>query len=70
MRRLAPLILLVLACATAPPAVCGEAAGAPGVEIGAVAPDFTLPDPSGVAHHLAEMRGKKNVVLVFFRGTW
>jgi peroxiredoxin len=33
-----------------------------------VAPDFALTDVHGVAVHLADWNGKKNVVLVFNRG--
>ena len=32
------------------------------------APDFTLPDADGRAVSLADFRGKKPVVLVFYRG--
>ena len=46
------------------------AAEAPVVEVGSPAPDFTLADSQGVAHHLSDLRGRKEVVLVFFRGTW
>jgi peroxiredoxin Q/BCP len=35
--------------------------------VGAVAPDFTVPDDSGHTVHLAELRGR-NVVLVFYPG--
>jgi AhpC/TSA family protein len=38
--------------------------------IGAAVPDFTLPDATGVTVHLADFRGKKPVVLVFYRGYW
>jgi len=38
--------------------------------VGDEAPDFTLPDAAtGEAIHLAEFRGR-DVLLVFFRGTW
>ncbi len=32
------------------------------------APDFELPDFSGAPFHLADFRGKANVLLVFNRG--
>jgi peroxiredoxin (alkyl hydroperoxide reductase subunit C) len=35
-------------------------------EVGQMAPDFTLRGPGGQTVTLAEFRGKKNVVLVFF----
>jgi AhpC/TSA family len=40
------------------------------VRVGAPAPDFTLPDAEGRPVTLAEFRGKKPVVLVFYRGYW
>ncbi|MGH9846945.1 MAG: hypothetical protein ACREEM_50250 [Blastocatellia bacterium] len=33
-----------------------------------IAPDFVLEDQTGKMHRLADYRGKKNVVLVFYRG--
>jgi len=33
-----------------------------------IAPDFALEDQTGKVHRLADYRGKKNVVLVFYRG--
>jgi len=36
------------------------------VEVGAVAPDFSLRGPEGQPVTLSEYRGKKNVLLVFF----
>ncbi len=49
-----------------------EAAGAasPRIQVGQEAPDFTLRGPEGSCHTLGELRGKKNLVLIFFRGTW
>jgi len=38
--------------------------------VGQPAPDFTLPDSTGRPASLAEYRGKKPVVLVFYRGYW
>jgi peroxiredoxin len=40
------------------------------VAIGAMAPDFTLARFGGGTSTLSSMRGKKNVVLVFYRGYW
>lgn len=40
------------------------------VAVGDEAPDFELPDLDGNPHHLADLRGDKPVVLVFFRGAW
>ena len=40
------------------------------VRVGQPAPDFTLEDSDGKNISLADYRGKKNVVLVFYRGHW
>ncbi len=40
------------------------------VVVGQPAPDLELSDLEGQNHRLSELRGKKNVVLVFFRGAW
>ncbi len=40
------------------------------VQVGQVAPDFTLRTPDGSSYRLSELRGRKNLVLIFFRGTW
>ena len=36
------------------------------LKVGDTAPDFTLPDNNGKPVHLADYKGKKNVVLAFF----
>ncbi|MFM7612920.1 MAG: redoxin domain-containing protein, partial [Synechococcales cyanobacterium] len=36
------------------------------VNIGELAPDFTLPSQKGVQISLSEYRGKKNVVIYFY----
>ena len=47
------------------------AAKRPGpVKAGEVAPDFTLTDQNGRSHTLSAERGKRAVVLVFYRGYW
>jgi hypothetical protein len=38
--------------------------------VGRPAPDFTLPDPAGRQVTLSDYRGKKPVLLVFYRGYW
>jgi cytochrome oxidase Cu insertion factor (SCO1/SenC/PrrC family) len=38
--------------------------------VGRPAPDFTLPDSAGRPVSLADYRGRKPVVLVFYRGYW
>jgi cytochrome oxidase Cu insertion factor (SCO1/SenC/PrrC family) len=40
------------------------------LRVGERPPDFTLPDASGRPVALADYRGKKPVVLVFYRGYW
>ena len=40
------------------------------VSIGSVAPDFTLEAKAGGTVTLSQFRGKKDVVLVFYRGHW
>ena len=40
------------------------------VKAGQTAPDFTLENFDGKPISLSDFRGKKNVVLVFYRGHW
>jgi len=40
------------------------------LRVGERSPDFTLPDAAGRPVSLADYRGKKPVVLVFYRGYW
>jgi cytochrome oxidase Cu insertion factor (SCO1/SenC/PrrC family) len=40
------------------------------VKVGQPAPDFSLEDADGKATTLSDLRGKKSVVLVFYRGYW
>ena len=40
------------------------------LRVGEHPPDFTLPDAGGRAVTLADYRGQKPVVLVFYRGHW
>lgn len=40
------------------------------VKVGDEAPDFTLEKEAGKTVTLSEFRGKKTVVLVFYRGYW
>lgn len=40
------------------------------VKVGDVAPDFTLEALDGRRLTLSDYRGRKNVVLVFYRGHW
>ena len=38
------------------------------IKVGSEAPDFSLLDQDGKSHRLADFRGKKYVVLAFYRG--
>lgn len=40
------------------------------VKVGTPVPDFTLEDEQGAPVTLSQFRGKKNVILVFYRGHW
>jgi len=40
------------------------------IEVGEMAPDFTLEDHHGRKTTLSESKGKSPVVLVFYRGYW
>ena len=40
------------------------------VKAGEIAPDFTLADQDGRSHSLSAERGKRPVVLIFYRGYW
>jgi cytochrome oxidase Cu insertion factor (SCO1/SenC/PrrC family) len=40
------------------------------IKVGQPAPDFTLENVDGKQVSLSDFRGKKSVVLVFYRGHW
>ena len=40
------------------------------VQVGDLAPDFTLASLAGPVVTLSDFRGKKDVILVFYRGYW
>ncbi len=40
------------------------------IKVGQPAPDFTLEAADGKPINLSDFRGKKSVVLVFYRGYW
>lgn len=40
------------------------------VKVGQAAPDFTLEEIDGKPLTLSDYRGKKSVILVFYRGYW
>jgi cytochrome oxidase Cu insertion factor (SCO1/SenC/PrrC family) len=76
MTRILITTLLAAGIALAPCAQAAElkaptaAMRAEPVKAGESAPDFTLTDQNGQSHALAAERGKRAVVLVFYRGYW
>jgi hypothetical protein len=40
------------------------------LEVGSEAPRFKLEASNGSSHDLADLRGEKSLILVFWRGTW
>jgi peroxiredoxin (alkyl hydroperoxide reductase subunit C) len=76
-RRLIALAIVILITAVPAMAQLGpkDGAGLPPsdlnrVKVGESAPDFTLENLDGKTISLSDFRGKKNVVLVFYRGHW
>lgn len=66
-----PALLLVLLVAGAvDSASASDAEQAPRIQVGQEAPEVLLADPDGTTFRSTDLRGKKNLVLVFFRGTW
>ncbi len=66
---------LLIAAALSHPATLGQQTPtdkkrATPVVVGEVAPDFTLEDQDGRKLTLAAERGKRPIVLVFYRGYW
>ncbi len=53
-----------------PALAIAAAAGAGMPAVGGGAPAFDLPAAGGGARSLADVAGKKTLVLVFFRGVW
>jgi len=58
-------LLAVLAPATAQPSQQEDR-----VQVGDEAIDFTMQSIDGETFALSDVRGEKNVVVIFFRGTW
>jgi len=40
------------------------------VSVGDMAPNFSAEDESGTISKLSELRGEKNLILIFYRGYW
>ncbi len=73
LRIAAPAIVLALAASTvlALPAGSAEPAAQAGrVAVGDEAADFTLESIDGETYRLSDLRGEKNAIVIFFRGTW
>lgn len=70
------MLIAAAAGAQTPPALGPvDGAGLPPLDtgrvaVGTVAPDFTLESKDGGTVTLSQFRGKKIVVLVFYRGHW
>ncbi len=69
--------LLIVSAATSPAIALGPVDGEglaatdlERVKVGDPAPDFTLETETGAPVTLSQFRGKKSVVLVFYRGHW
>ena len=71
-RTMAATALLLAATALAPTSALAAEAEAPTarLEVGRPAPDFTLESSDGGSFQLSEMKDRKSLVLIFFRGTW
>ncbi len=83
---LAALLLVLAACADAPPdragapapdttaagraATSAEAAAGTALAVGDTAPDFALPDAMGRETRLSDLLARGPVVLTFYRGSW
>ena len=75
---LSTVIFLCLACddaerttdiVTAPEDAAKELPMGEGLDIGAIAPEFSLPDSDGEFHNLSEYRGQKLVIVFYRTGT-
>lgn len=54
---------------TAPEDAAEELPMGEGLDIGALAPDFSLPDSDGNTHNLSQYRGQKLVIVFYRTGT-
>lgn len=68
------LLVTVLPCAAQPSATIQQSATTSArtspLGVGDLAPDFTLEDQQGRNVTLSSARGKRPVVIVFYRGYW
>jgi hypothetical protein len=63
------LLIVAICTMLAAGTAFGQAREKP-VAVGEMAPDFVLPDQNGQKRSLSAERGKRPVVLVFYRGHW
>ena len=70
MRLTILLASLVFLATVAADSAADEFSQAPRIETGQEAPAISLVDPDGELHALKDLRGEKNVILIFFRGSW
>lgn len=64
------VVLTGLTMSTGDAVADDSAPAAERIAVGHQAPDFTLESSAGDTYNLSELRGEKNVLLIFFRGTW
>jgi cytochrome oxidase Cu insertion factor (SCO1/SenC/PrrC family) len=69
-RAVVALLAASLIFSTAAPASEPATQRAAPVKAGEAAPDFILTDQKGQRHILSAERGKRAVVLIFYRGYW
>ena len=62
-------LLMIAACALVAGVAHGQVRDKP-IATSDMAPDFTLTDHNGEKRSLSAERGKRPVVLVFYRGYW
>lgn len=70
LRMISRLILALFLVVSAPAFAAEQKPRTSPVAAGEIAPDFTLSDQNGRQHTLFAERGKRPVVLVFYRGHW
>ena len=40
------------------------------IKLGSIVPNFSAQDETGMTHQWIDLSGKKNLVLIFYRGYW
>ena len=67
MQHVLTILLLFFAAAGA---AADDKPQTPRAEVGQEAPAFSLTGSDGETYTLGDLRGEKDLVLIFFRGTW